>query len=149
MLFQWEVGKHSTAHVIATFLNPKEAEGNVNIFARDLFQGTVDEIPTLDPKLRETAKNWRLERMGAIDRNVLRLALFELIHYPQTPPAVVINEALEIARRFSGEESADFVNGVLDAVRKALPAAETALESSLPVPVKKKSVTKMRREKSK
>lgn len=132
MLFQWEVGKHSTAHVIATFLNPKEAEGTVNSFARDLFQGTVDEIPALDPKLRETAKNWRLERMGAIDRNVLRLALFELIHYPQTPPAVVINEALEIARRFSGEESAEFVNGILDAVRKVLPI-EGATANSNPV----------------
>ena len=149
MLFQWEVGKHSTAHVIATFLNPKEAEGKVNSFARDLFEGTVDEIPALDPKLRETAKNWRLERMGAIDRNVLRLALFELIHYPQTPPAVIINEALEIARRFSGEESAEFVNGILDAVRKTLPAAGTMLEANPPESPAQNTTSKKREHSSK
>lgn len=120
MLFQWEMGKHSPAHVVTTFLEPKEIDAAENTFARDLFQGTVQEIPALDPVLREHAKNWKLERMAAVDRNVLRLALFEMLHHPQTPPAVIINEALEIARRFSGEESAEFVNGILDAVRKAM-----------------------------
>jgi len=60
--------------------------------------------------------------MAAVDRNVIRLALYELLHHPQTPPAVVINEALEIARRFSGADSVEFVNGVLDGIRKTLPA---------------------------
>jgi transcription antitermination protein NusB len=122
MLFQWEVGKHSPAHVLATFLDPEEIDKPVNLFARSLFQGTVDDISTLDPMLSGHAKNWRLERMAAVDRNVLRLALFEMLHHPETPAAVVIDEALEIARRFSGEDSAEFVNGVLDGVHKALPA---------------------------
>ncbi len=130
MLFQWEVGKHSPAHVVSTFLKPKEIDVPENTFARDLFQGTVKEIPVLDPVLREHAKNWRLERMAAVDRNVLRLALFEMLHYSQTPHAVIINEALEIARRFSGEESAEFVNGILDAARKAI--AERTLSVSGP-----------------
>lgn len=122
MLFQWEVGKHTPAHVVATFLKPKEADAPENTFARNLFQGTVDQISALDPMLRQHASHWRPERMAAVDRNVIRLALFEMLHHPQTAHAVIINEALDIARRFSGEESAQFVNGVLDAIRRALPA---------------------------
>lgn len=122
MLFQWEVGQHSPAHVVATFLKPKEADAPENTFARNLFQGTVDQISALDPMLRQHASHWRLERMAAVDRNVIRLALFEMLHHRQTAHAVIINEALDIARRFSGEESAQFVNGVLDAIRKAIPA---------------------------
>lgn len=122
MLFQWEVGKHSPAHVVATFLKPKETDAPENTFARELFQGTVDQISALDPMLSRHASHWRLERMAAVDRNIIRLALFEMLHHPQTAHAVIINEALDIARRFSGEESAQFVNGVLDAIRKAIPA---------------------------
>jgi N utilization substance protein B len=70
----------------------------------------------------EQAEHWRLERMAAVDRNLLRVALYELLHHQETPPAVVINEALEIARRFSGRDSVEFVNGVLDGIRKTLPA---------------------------
>jgi N utilization substance protein B len=121
MLFQWEVGKHTPAHVMATFLKPKELDGPENTFARDLFQGTVNQVSALDPMLRHHASNWRLERMAAVDRNIIRLALYEMLHHRQTAPAVIINEALDIARRFSGEESAQFVNGVLDAMRKAIP----------------------------
>jgi transcription antitermination protein NusB len=133
MLFQWEVGKHTPAHVVATFLKPKEVEAPENTFARELFQGTVDQISALDPMLSRHASHWRLERMAAVDRNIIRLALFEMLHHPQTGHAVIINEALEIARRFSGEESAQFVNGVLDAIRKAIPAPSgTAAEKSVP-----------------
>jgi N utilization substance protein B len=123
MLFQWEVGKHPPANVIFTFLDPDKRDAPAESFARRLFEGTVAEVATLDAMLREHSKNWRLERMAAVDRNALRLALFELLHLPETPAAVVIDEALEIARRFSGEGSAEFVNGVLDAIRKTLPAA--------------------------
>jgi len=85
----------------------------------------VAEVGELDRRIREHAEHWRLERMAAVDRNLLRLALFELLHYPETPPAVVINEALEIARRFSDKDSVDFVNGVLDAIRTSLPSSKS------------------------
>ena len=84
----------------------------------------MEEVSALDPLIAEHAEHWRLERMAAIDRNILRLALYEILHYPETPAAVAINEALEIARRFSGEESVEFVNGVLDAIRKS-PSANS------------------------
>ncbi len=120
MLFQWEQGKHPPQHVIQSFLRALKTDPGVEQFAQELFEGAVAQVDVLDGHVREHAEHWRLERMAAVDRNVLRLALYELIHYPGTPPAVIINEALEIARRFSDKDSVDFVNGVLDAIRKKL-----------------------------
>jgi len=125
MLFQWEVGDHTVEHVVSTFLASKKLDADVESFARGLFEGAVREVDALDDALRERAEHWRPERMAAVDRNVIRLALYELLHHPQTPSAVVINEALEIARRFSGKDSVEFVNGVLDGIRKTLPAARS------------------------
>ncbi|MCL5005091.1 MAG: transcription antitermination factor NusB [Acidobacteria bacterium] len=121
MLFQWEVGKHPPAYVLQTFLGQRRLAPDVDAFARALFGGTVEEASALDHLIAEHAQHWRVERMAAIDRNILRMALYEILHQPETPAAVVINEALEIARRFSGEESVEFINGVLDAIRKSLP----------------------------
>jgi len=126
MLFEWEVGRHSPVKVVASFLPEHKADPEVKEFARRLFEGTVAEAGPIDRLLRRHAEHWKLERMAAVDRNVLRLGLYELMHYPETPAAVVINEALELARRFSTAESVEFVNGVLDAVRKALPQASVA-----------------------
>ncbi len=120
MLFQWEVGQHTPGKVVATFLPAHKANDEVKDFARQLFEGTVAEIDRIDPLVRRHAENWKLERMAAVDRNVLRLAIYEMLHHPETPPAVVINEALELARRFSTPDSVEFANGVLDAVRKSL-----------------------------
>ena len=119
MLFQWELGQHTPQHVISTFLRSQKADPEEEAFAQSLFEGAVSEVESLDRMIREHAQHWRLERMAAVDRNVIRLALYELLHYAATPPAVVINEALELARRFSTADSTEFVNGVLDAVRKA------------------------------
>ena len=126
MLFQWELGGHSPEHVISSFLRVQRIDPEVEAFARSLFEGTVSEVEALDRRVREQAEHWRLERMAAVDRNLLRVALYELLHCPETPPAVVINEALEIARRFSGKDSVEFINGVLDAIRKTLPASHPA-----------------------
>jgi N utilization substance protein B len=125
MLFQWELGKHPPQHVVSTFLGTRKIDPDVEGFARWLFEGAASEVESLDRRVGEHAEHWRLERMAAVDRNILRLALYELLHRPETPPAVVINEALEIARRFSGADSAEFVNGVLDAIRKTLPPANS------------------------
>ncbi len=126
MLFQWELGGHTPEHVITSFLQTRKVDSEVESFARALFEGAVGEVEVLDRRVREHTEHWRLERMAAVDRNVLRVALYELLRHPETPPAVVINEALEIARRFSGEDSVEFVNGVLDAIRKTLPAPNPA-----------------------
>jgi N utilization substance protein B len=124
MLFQWEVGKHPPAYVLQTFLQGRNLPLDVDQFARSLFEGTVIEVAALDRTIAKHAEHWRTERMPAIDRNILRMALYEILHHPETPGTVVINEALELARRFGGEDSVEFVNGVLDAIWKSLPQAE-------------------------
>ena len=79
-----------------------------------LVRGTIGRRDEIDARLAEQADNWRLDRMAAVDRNILRLAMYELLFAPDTPPAVVIDEAVEIAKRFGSERSSQFVNGVLD-----------------------------------
>lgn len=122
MLFQWDLGKHDPSQVIATFLEPRKLDAGTECFARSLFEGTAREAEALDALVRAHAEHWRLERIAAVDRNILRLALYELLHVPENPPAVVINEAIELGRRFSSVDSVDFINGVLDGVRKAASA---------------------------
>lgn len=124
MLFQWEVGKHAPPYVLQTFLQGRNLAPDVDQFARSLFEGTVLEVSTLDRIIANHAEHWRTERMAAIDRNILRMALHEILHHPETPGTVVINEALELARRFASEDSVEFVNGVLDAIWKSLPQGE-------------------------
>ena len=123
MLYQWELGGNTPEQVGATFFLERKVGSEVEAFARQLFRGAVNDIARLDGLIRQHAENWRLERMAAVDRSVLRIAVYEFLHCPDTPPPAVINEALEIARRFSGEGSVEFVNGVLDAIRKSLPAS--------------------------
>ena len=124
MLFQWEVGKHPVGYVMQTFMPGRRLAPDVDAFARSLFEGTVSEVSSLDRTIAGHAKHWKMERMAVIDRNILRMALYEMLHHPETPGAVVINEALELARRFSSEDSVEFVNGVLDGIWKSLPQAQ-------------------------
>ncbi|MBI4677605.1 MAG: transcription antitermination factor NusB [Elusimicrobia bacterium] len=86
-------------------------------FARRLFDGALRERDELDRRIGEVAKNWDVARMAAVDRNVLRLASYELIRCPETPPGVIINEAIEIVKKFSTEDSSRFINGILDKIK--------------------------------
>lgn len=125
MLYQWEVGRMSMHDVGQTFLN-HEAEGgermseDLRAFAISLADGVAARVGELDPLIAESAENWRVERMNVMDRLVLRLAVYEFLHERDTPAKVVINEALELARTFSGDEAVRFTNGILDAVRRRL-----------------------------
>jgi N utilization substance protein B len=94
----------------------------VRAFAERLVQGVRRHREEIDRWIVAAAANWRLERMSLVDRNVLRLAVYEMLHSPETPPAVVIDEAVELGKRFGGERSASFVNGVLDSIRERLGA---------------------------
>ena len=88
-------------------------------FANNLALGTLRELPTIDERIKTRAEHWRIERMAVVDRNVLRLAVYEFL-FEETPHTVVINEALEIARRFSTFEATQFINGILDAIKQDL-----------------------------
>ena len=121
MLFQSDMGKQDAAQVRATFWAENAgASADVRGFADDLFRVAIDRSPQIDELIERHAEHWRMERMAAVDRNLLRGAVAELLAYPETPRAVVINEALEIARKFSSPESVHFVNGVLDSIGKEL-----------------------------
>jgi N utilization substance protein B len=121
MLFQWDLGKDPPETVERLFwANTRWIEDQaLRCFASELFRGAVAAAEEIDRLIVAHAEHWRMERMPAVDRNILRLGIYEMTHCRETPPAVIINEALEIARRFSGEESVLFINGVLDSVRKA------------------------------
>ena len=124
MLYQWEVGREPMSDVRRTFWRlADDADTSVDdrqAFATRLAEGVASSLAELDPIIVEAAEHWRLERLNVLDRLILRLAIYELLHEPETPAKVVINEALELARTFSGDEAVRFVNGVLDAVRRKL-----------------------------
>jgi N utilization substance protein B len=102
----------------------RSASDGVREFAKLLLQGTLDHLDDIDAQLAEQTAHWRLERLAAVDRNILRLAMYELLFQADTPHAVVIDEAIEIAKKYGAEESARFVNGVLDGFVKRRAASE-------------------------
>ena len=120
MLYEYDVGKQSKDEILCTFWQMNEHPQKVRDFADQLFQGTIQRVKEIDKVIQQHTKNWRLSRMAVVDRNVLRLAVFEFLSDSRTPETVVINEALEIAKRFSTNESAQFVNGILDSIKKEL-----------------------------
>jgi N utilization substance protein B len=124
MLYQWEVGRVSAHEAIVTYWPSRDDEEELpeelRQFANGLVNGTVRQLAEIDALLAAHAQNWRVERMAVLDRLVLRLAVHEMLTAPETPPRVVINEALELARAYTGDEAVGFVNGILDAVRKQL-----------------------------
>ncbi len=120
MLYEYDVGRQSSDEVLRTFWQMNEHPQKVREFADQLFQGTIQRVKEIDKVIQQHTKNWRLSRMAVVDRNVLRLAVFEFLSSSRTPETVVINEALEIAKRFSTNESAQFVNGILDSIKNDL-----------------------------
>jgi transcription antitermination protein NusB len=133
MLFQSDMGKQDADQVRGTFwAEHGTASAEVRGFADDLFRVAIDRVAQIDGLIERHAEHWRMERMAAVDRNLLRAAVAELLGYPDTPRAVVINEALEIARRFSSPESVHFVNGVLDSIGKELEGSGQSTAPSTP-----------------
>jgi N utilization substance protein B len=125
MLFQADMGKQTPDEVRQTFWRERGDVGaDVQSFANDLFRVATGRATEIDGLIEGHAEHWRMERMAAVDRNLLRASVAELLAFPTTPRAVVINEALEIARKFSSPESVQFINGVLDSVGKELEKAK-------------------------
>src|SRR5579875_3960419 len=120
MLFQGDLGKQKPEEVERLFWDSRDdVDEETRGFADDLFRVATRREDEIDKLIQKHAKNWRLERMPAVDRNVLRMAIAEMIGFPSTPAPIVINEALEIAKRYSAPESLNFLNGVLDAVARS------------------------------
>jgi N utilization substance protein B len=121
MLFQADMGKQEPEAVRKSFWGERtNVDEDVRGFAEDLFRVASDRARQIDGLIEKHTQHWRMDRMAAVDRNILREAVAEFLGYPTTPRAVIINEALEIARKFSTLESVQFINGVLDSVGKEL-----------------------------
>jgi transcription antitermination protein NusB len=124
MLFQADLGQQPIEEVRKTFWQGRgEVAPEVKGFAEDIFRVARDRAPEIDKLIENHAENWRMDRMAAVDRNLMRAAVAELLGFPKTPRAVIINEAIEIARKFSSPESVQFINGVLDSIGKEIEAA--------------------------
>jgi len=127
ILYQWDVGRGEVDRAVDTFFthqwpNADPPSDELRAFASTLARDAVERLEEVDALIAETAAHWRPERMAVLDRLILRMAACELLRDPETPRAVVINEALELARTFSTEESVKFINGMLDAIRKKIDA---------------------------
>lgn len=121
MLFQGDLGKQSPDEVRRLFWQSRDdVDAETRTFAEDLYRVATSRQTEVDALVESHAQNWRLERMAVVDRNLLRAGVAEMLGFPKTPAAIIINETLEVARRYAAPESIHFLNGVLDAIAREL-----------------------------
>ena len=118
LLFQHDLNHRIDRAALERFVRERLRNEALESFCLALYDGVVANRSDIDRRLSEAAENWRLVRMAAVDRNVLRLGAYELLHAPETPPNVALDEAIELARRYGSADSPAFVNGVLDRLRQ-------------------------------
>jgi len=126
MLFQYDLSGNATASILSTFDDLNKVRAPIRDFAARLFEGTVSELPKLDEMIQEQADNWRLSRMAVVDRNIIRMSIWEFLHQDDTPKLVIIDEAIEIAKKFGTQKSPQFINGVLDGILRRYNLADAA-----------------------
>lgn len=138
MMFQYDMAETPVPDIFTTYWGElADGADDVREFANDLVRGAISHLTEIDERIRLRTEHWRIPRMAVVDRNLLRLAVYEFLFQPETPKTVAINEALEIARRFSTHEATQFINGILDAIKRDLddqvpaetPSATTAATS--------------------
>ena len=119
ILFQLDVGKNKpSAALLKHFWTEYDHDDEIKAFAEEIVKGTYKHLPAIDGLIRKCAKNWSLDRMAVVDRNVLRMAVYEILHRMDIPTSVTINEAIEIAKKYGTNDSGAFVNGILDRVAR-------------------------------
>jgi N utilization substance protein B len=118
MLFQYDMAGNAPDIVISTFEDLQKSKPNTREFAERIFRGTVDHLTEIDDMIQAQAENWRLSRMAVVDRNIIRMSVYEFLHEIDTPKLVIIDEAVEIAKKFGTQKSSQFINGILDGILK-------------------------------
>lgn len=118
MLFQLDLSGNDAEHILRHFDDVKRAREDVRRFATRLFSGTVEHREEIDDLISRQAERWKMSRMAAVDRNIIRMSVYELLYEKETPRLVVIDEAIEIGKRFGNEKSSQFINGILDGILK-------------------------------
>lgn len=117
MLYQYDVS-HEFEHLIDEFWSNKDVPDDVKEFAGNIVEGVIKAENSIDEMINRSAENWSIDRMAVVDRNIMRIATYEFLYIQDIPVKVTINEAIEIAKRFGGEESGSFINGILDRIVK-------------------------------
>ncbi|MBI4597701.1 MAG: transcription antitermination factor NusB [Candidatus Omnitrophica bacterium] len=119
MLYQLDLRRGADARqILDEFWQEQRAPEEIKAYANQLFSGTAEALPSIDPMIAGFANNWDMKRMAVIDRNILRLGAYELLHVAEVPPKVCLNEAIELAKRYGDAESSKFINGILDTIHK-------------------------------
>ena len=118
MLYQHDLSGNAPDMIIDTFEDLQKSKPNTREFASKIFRGTVDHLADIDGMIQAQAENWRLSRMAVVDRNIIRMSVYEFLHETGTPKLVVIDEAIEIAKRYGNDKSSQFINGILDGILK-------------------------------
>jgi N utilization substance protein B len=118
MLFQFDMAGNPPDTIVATFEDLQKSKPNTREFAVKIFNGTVNHMTEIDDMIQQQADNWRLSRMAIVDRNIIRMSIYEFMHETDTPKLVIIDEAIEIAKKFGTQKSSQFINGILDGILK-------------------------------
>jgi N utilization substance protein B len=118
MLYQHDLSGNTPDTILSTFEDLQKSKPNTREFATKIFKGTVDNLEKIDEMIVQQAENWRLSRMAVVDRNIIRMSIYEFLHEEDTPKLVIIDEAIEIAKKFGTQKSSQFINGILDGILK-------------------------------
>ena len=118
MLFQHDMSANEPDMIVTTFEDFLKSKANTREFAEKIFRGTVAHLAEIDEMIQAQAENWRLSRMAVVDRNIIRMSVYEFLHENETPKLVIIDEAVEIAKKFGTQKSSQFINGILDGILK-------------------------------
>jgi len=128
ILFRLEFENSQAEKTLNQYWENKKASEEIKEYSNWLVNGIISNQSKIDNIIQQVSEHWRISRMALVDRNILRMAVFELLYEENVAPAIVINEAIEIAKKYSGDEAATFVNGVLDAIRKSLKDIKKSLK---------------------
>ena len=118
MLYQFDLSSNPPQQIVDTFEELQKSKPNTREFATKIFQGTIDNLAKIDEMIAAQADNWRIARMAVVDRNIIRMSIYELLNEPETPKLVIIDEAIEIGKKFGTQKSSQFINGILDGILK-------------------------------
>ncbi|HEY6212405.1 MAG TPA: transcription antitermination factor NusB [Vicinamibacterales bacterium] len=118
MLYQHDLSGNSPDAIVATFEELQKSKPNTREFATKILTGTIDNLSKIDEMIAAQADNWRLSRMAVVDRNIIRMSIYEFLFEEDTPKLVIIDEAIEIAKKFGTQKSSQFINGILDGILK-------------------------------
>ncbi len=118
MLFQYDMSGNEPDMIVTTFDDLQKSKPNTREFAIKILRGTVDHLSEIDDMIQAQAENWRLSRMAVVDRNIIRMSVYEFLHETDTPKLVIIDEAIEIAKKYGTQKSSQFINGILDGILK-------------------------------